>query len=74
MTGTKCAKEENHENCTHTEEERLIKGTFTSVEIAEGLRQGFRLGKIFEAWHWEQRSKKLMEVQFCLVQIKFQNR
>ena len=32
----------------------------TSPELKAALRQGFQLGKVWEAWHWDERSPDIM--------------
>lgn len=55
-----CA-EINHQNdyCTHNEEARALTGVWVTVELNKALELGYRVGKITEVWHFEQRSSSI---------------
>ena len=47
--------------CTHDETERAIEGTYCTEEVKEAVRQGYEIRKVFEVWHWENRSDSLFK-------------
>ena len=55
-----CA-ESNHQNgsCAHDEEARTLTGVWVTVELNKALELGYRVGKITEVWHFEQRSSSI---------------
>lgn len=59
-----CTQEQNQDSCQHTDEERKFTGEFVSVELAEALKLGYKLGKVFEVWNWSsaRQSKTLFKV------------
>lgn len=59
----KCPAEQSETDCGHCEEERMLSGQWTSVELREALKLGYRLGNVYEVWSWpeEQRSKTLFK-------------
>ena len=38
--------------CTHTDQERLIRGTWCTPEISKAVQKGYRIVKIYEIWHF----------------------
>jgi hypothetical protein len=53
----KCAADQLDADCTHSDEERSITGTFTSIEVIAALRYGYKILDLYECWHYEQTSK-----------------
>jgi len=47
-----CAKEHN-ENCNHTINERLLHGTWCTIEIQIALKYGYKIIYIYEVWHFK---------------------
>ena len=47
----KCVTE-NISKCEHNDSERCLEGTWVSLEIMEAIRQGYKVIKIFEVWHY----------------------
>lgn len=45
--------------CRHSDGERMLHGTWTTVELQEALRNGYRLIKMDEVWHWKESSEDL---------------
>ncbi|CAB3977958.1 DNA polymerase [Paramuricea clavata] len=43
--------------CTHDEEERVLYGTWTSIEIQEALKHGYRVKEVYEVYNYRQREK-----------------
>ena len=52
-----CATNKQQSPCTHTEEERVLEGTWVTDEIKFALSKGYKLGKIFEVWHFRETSQ-----------------
>ena len=47
-----CMRISNPDICSHTNEQRTIKGTFTCCEIQKSLELGYQIVKIFELWKY----------------------
>ena len=47
-----CALNQSRE-CSHSDKERSLLGTWITLEIQEAVRQGYKIEKIFEVWHYE---------------------
>ena len=47
-----CMEEENQLDCTHDDEDRMLAGTFVSIEVKQAILQGFKLGHVYEIWNW----------------------
>lgn len=57
-----CAEEQSNViPCTHTDDERAILGTWVSLELLKAIEKGYAVVKIYEVWHFPQRSDRL----FC---------
>lgn len=52
----KCA-EKNISKCNHNDSQRCLEGTWVSVEIMEAIRQGYKIIKIYEVWHYSNSEK-----------------
>ena len=52
----KCC-EENSLKCNHEDNERCLEGTWVILEVLEALKLGYKIIKIFEIWHYEERSQ-----------------
>ena len=51
-----CA-EDLSDDCTHSDDERAWDGTFVSGEIQKAVKMGYRVLRIYEVWHWEQKAE-----------------
>jgi hypothetical protein len=56
-----CAEEERDGGCPHSDEERIIEGVFTTPELLLAIKKGYEIKKIFEVWHYPERSPNLFE-------------
>ena len=58
-----CAEQSNYllNSCRHKGEERGWVGTYTTMEVYEAMRSGYRLDKIYEVWHWRKSSTTLFK-------------
>ena len=63
-----CAESQAQELCTHTPEERFLRGTWVSEEVKLALRKGYRIRRVWETYHYPQRSRHL----FRSYVLKFQ--
>lgn len=45
--------------CKHTDQERAIEGTWTTIEIDKALDLGYKLIRVKEVWNFEKRSNDL---------------
>ncbi len=55
----KCAETFQVQLCAHSEEERMLHGTWFSEEIKLSLKKGYRLAKVEVVWHFEETSKQV---------------
>ena len=55
----KCAETLQQTTCEHTDEERMLSGTWCSIEINKALELGYRVVRMIEVWHFPQKSSKL---------------
>ncbi len=57
-----CANSFNNSlNCVHSNEERMLDGTWCTLEIQEAVKHGYIIIDIFEIYHWEQSSDELFK-------------
>ena len=47
-----CASKQQQENCSHTDEERALIGTWVTDELKKAVQKGYKVVQIFEVWHW----------------------
>ncbi len=45
------------QECDHNDDERMLFGTWCSLEIDEAVKNGYQIMKIDEVWHWNQREQ-----------------
>jgi len=50
-----CALNYTQELCTHDGEDRWLEGTWCTPEIHFALDNGYKVIKVHEVWHWEER-------------------
>jgi hypothetical protein len=57
---TSCASTNEQQNeCSHSDEQRMLKGTWVTLEVEEALKMNYRLHKVHEIWHFENKSNSL---------------
>jgi len=56
--------DEKCNNCTHTDEERALVGTWTTDEVPKALEKGYEIMEIYEDWHFKEKSKNLFKGYF----------
>ena len=56
-----CAERGRPGRCTHMDEERVLSGTFTTMELNKAVKKGYEIIKVEEVWNWppERRSKDM---------------
>ena len=43
--------------CEHTDDERCLDGTWVTLEVQQAVKQGYKILKTYEVWHFEKTSK-----------------
>ena len=56
-----CVDTLNKNPCTHTEQERAIRGTWCHVELVKAIEKGYEVLNVHEVWHWEETTDKLFK-------------
>lgn len=46
-------------NCNNTNADRAVIGTWMLIEVEKAIEKGYRIMKIFEVWHFSQKSSNL---------------
>ena len=55
-----CAEELNQtQDCHHTSDERCLLGIWTTPELTEAVKQGYKIVRVHEVWHYAKSSKDL---------------
>ncbi|XP_072285343.1 uncharacterized protein [Pyxicephalus adspersus] len=47
-----CALNSQKDTCNHTDEERSLTGTWCTVELVLAVEKGYRIGHVYEIWHF----------------------
>ena len=56
-----CAKNSNQVDCTHTDEQRCLTSTWTTIELQEALERGYKIVEIYQVLHYETTSDELFK-------------
>ena len=56
-----CVDTLNKNPCTHTEQERAIRGTWCHVKLMKAIEKGYEVLNIHEVWHWEETTDTLFK-------------
>ena len=56
-----CADTKNKNPCTHSDQERAIRGTWCHVEVMKAIEKGYVVLNIHEVWHWEETTDELFK-------------
>jgi hypothetical protein len=40
-------------SCEHTDKERMLEGTWVSLEVYKAIEMDYKLVRIDEVWHWD---------------------
>ncbi|XP_048850900.1 uncharacterized protein LOC125719998 isoform X2 [Brienomyrus brachyistius] len=54
-----CCETETRGVCNHTDEQRALSGTWCSIEINKAVEKGYKIAKIYEVWHFPDRTDTL---------------
>ena len=54
-----CAAANNLERCDHSENQRSIMGTWTSIEINKAIEKGYPILNIYEIFHYSKQFKNM---------------
>ena len=49
-----CTQQQNQTRCRHSDSERELVGTWCTPELQEAEKQGYKIKKIFEIYHWNE--------------------
>ena len=56
-----CADTKNQNPCTHTDQERAIRGTWCHIEVMKAIEKGYVVLNLHEVWHWEETTDELFK-------------
>lgn len=56
-----CLEEKISGNCQHSDKEKLLKSTWTTIELKKALEKGYQILKIYEVLHYEKKSNTLFQ-------------
>ena len=54
-----CAETQQSTTCRHTDDERMLTGTWCTPEVMHAVSRGYRVVKIVEVWHFPQVKERL---------------
>jgi hypothetical protein len=66
----KCAEMKNPQSCAHSELERQLIGTWTTIELQYALRRGYKIKTIIEVYHYSENTKELFS-EYINLWLKF---
>ena len=52
-----CVVEQNKGECKHTDNERAMTGTWVTSELEVAIKEGYKIEKIYEVWHYKNKSQ-----------------
>ena len=58
----KCAEEANQHEREHTDDERSFIGTWTMDEVNLSISKGYRVIKVYEVWHFDEKVTIYLDV------------
>ena len=47
-----CAENKNQKGCSCSDEQRVLLGTWTTLEIRKAIDKGYRIVRVYEVYHW----------------------
>ena len=65
-----CAEINNLSKCEHSIEQRCITGTWTTIEVNEAIKHGYRIIEKYEIYHYSRQDKFFSEYVNCFLKIK----
>ncbi|GMS94052.1 hypothetical protein PENTCL1PPCAC_16227, partial [Pristionchus entomophagus] len=48
----KCTEEENTGHCSHSDEDRALKGCCTDIEVKKAMQMGYSVKELYEVWNF----------------------
>ena len=51
-----CMEEKRKDYCPHADAERVIRGTWVTLEVQKAIELGYEVKDIEAVWHWERRA------------------
>lgn len=52
-----CSESNQQTLCHHSDEERMLRGTWVSLELQKAVEMGYRISNIESVWHFSEKSK-----------------
>lgn len=52
-----CCAKEKLSNCFHNDNQRMLTGTWVTLEVEEAIKNGYVLVKIHEIWHYKEKTQ-----------------
>ena len=56
-----CAETSNQSECKHSDNERSLIGTWTTDEVNEAIKKGYKVLEVYEVWHFDKTSDDLFK-------------
>jgi len=68
----KCATEFSNTTCEHQDQDRIINGTWVTLEVYKAVELGYKIIKIEEVWHWNEQTNDIFKsyINFAIKGIK----
>ncbi|XP_069090185.1 uncharacterized protein [Pleurodeles waltl] len=54
-----CAESKQLSECLHSDEQKMLEGTWCTIKVQTALEKGYHLGKIMEVWHFPNTTTQL---------------
>ncbi|KAJ1089597.1 hypothetical protein NDU88_002748 [Pleurodeles waltl] len=61
-----CVESKQTSECRQSDEQRLLEGTWCTIEVQKALEKGYRLCKILEIWHFPHTTNQLFSEYISL--------
>ena len=45
--------------CPHTDQDRMLRGTWATIELQKAVELGYQIRKIHEVWHFREEDRKV---------------
>jgi hypothetical protein len=58
---SKCATEFSNTTCEHQDQDRIISGTWVTLEVYKAVELGYKVIKIEEVWHWLEKTNDIFK-------------
>ena len=52
-----CMENRQKSDCYHTDQERMLRGTWVTLEVQKAVEMGYRVENIEVVWHWEEKTQ-----------------